>query len=143
MAELFLVAVIGVALFVFSNMRGSHRQDVIDLCKPVLNSWVVDRNGVLDSVMLTTYRDDQLSVHPGAYIFIGRFKRNEGKDCGFYVEIIEGKVALGRIFFPDGVTSWHKSLSMQAKLNQTTLLEMLERAEREHHKKFPEWGGVK
>jgi len=143
MAEFFLVVVIGVAIFVFANMRSSHRQDIMDLSKPVLNSWVVDHNGVLDSIMLTTYRDDQLSVNPGAHMFIGMFKRHEGKDCGFYVEIVDGELVLGRIFFPDGITTWHKSLSMQAKLNRTTLLAMLEAAEREHHKKFPEWREVR
>ena len=143
MIEFILVVVIAVAIFVVTNMRNSHRQDVMGLSKPVLNSWVLDHNGVLDSLMLTTVRDDQLSVHPGAHMFIGRFKRDEGKDCGFYVEILDGEIVLGRIFFPDGITSWHKNLSMQAKLNQTTLLAMLEFAEEEHHKKFPEWRVVR
>jgi hypothetical protein len=139
MTAFWLVVVIGIALFIFSNMRNSHKQDVFDLCKPIVNAWIAEKNGVLDSVMAATYRDDQLAVHPGAYIFVGQFDRREGNACGFYLEILGGEVAIGRLFLPSGITSWHKNLSMQAKSSQSTLLQMLEIAEEQHHKKNPNW----
>jgi len=45
-----IVALIGIGIFVFSNMKQKHSYDVADLIRPIINDWVESRDGLLDSV---------------------------------------------------------------------------------------------
>ncbi len=139
MTEFILVAFIGIAIFVYFAMKKNHSEEVFSLNKPIIEKWVLENNGVLDSLLYATYNDTDLTIYPGSRIFVGQFKRNKGDSCGFYLEIIGGNIEIDRIFFPSGITSWHSSLSQTAKINGIKLLDALIAAETSHHKKFPEW----
>ncbi len=139
MIEFILVAVIGIGIFLYFAMKKNHSDEVVSLCKPIIDKWVLEKDGQLDTLFLTTYNDPSLSNFPGARIFVGKFERNKGESCGFYIEIIDGIIAADRIFFPHGITSWHSTLAQSAKLNGIKLLDALIIAEKNHHEKFPEW----
>ncbi len=142
MSTFLLVVVIGVAIFIYSNMKSTHSQEIFDVCKPIINNWITEKNGVLETVMSATYNDDSLCVHKGSRIFVGQFDRKEGESCGFYLEVLNGEIALSKQFFPNGITSWHSSLAREAKLHGVTLFEMLNLSESNHHEKFPHWKDV-
>jgi len=142
--EAFLIVVgLGIAIFVYSNMKKSHSQDIFDAYSPIINNWVIEKGGVFESILSASYNDYALSVNKGATIFVGKFDRIHGESSGFYIEIHNGIVVLGKQYFPDGITSWHKSLSRDAKLHGITLYELLNKAEARHHEEFPKWKDVK
>lgn len=142
MTAFLLVLVIGIGIFVFSNMKSSHAGEIANLCKPIVEKWVVEHDGKLETLLFKTYNDTTLSTGSGGLIFVGQFGRNSGDSCGFYLEIFDGEVELGRLFFPDGITSWHASLARDAKLNGISLHDALVLAEERHHQKFPHWKDV-
>ena len=142
--EAFLIVVgLGIAIFVYSNMKKSHSQDIFDAYSPIINNWVIEKGGVFESILSASYSDYALSVNKGATIFVGQFDRIHGESSGFYIEIHNGIVVLGKQYFPVGITSWHKSLSRDAKLHGITLYEILNKAEARHHEEFPKWKDVK
>ena len=143
METFLLVVVIGIAIFIFSNMKETHSKEILDVSKPIVNNWIAGKGGLLDSVLLATYNDELLCVNQRARIFVGQFDRSGAETCGFYVEVVDGEIVLSKQYFPDGITSWHTRLSREAKLNGMTLYEMLNLAEENHHKKFPHWKDVK
>jgi hypothetical protein len=143
MTAFFLVVAIGIAIFVFSNMKSSHADEIANLCKSIVEKWVTENDGKLDTLMFKTYNDPTLTTYAGGLIFVGQFRRNRGDSCGFYIEIVGGEIGLGRLFFPDGITSWHASLAREAKINSVTLYDALILAEERHHIKFPEWKDIR
>jgi hypothetical protein len=143
MTAFFLVVAIGVAIFVFSNMKRNHADEIATLFKSVIEKWVVANDGDLDTLLFKTYNDPTLTTCAGGVIFVGQFRRNKGDSCGFYIEIVGGEVGLGRLFFPDGITSWHASLAREAKINNIPLYDALILAEERHHSKFPKWKDIR
>lgn len=138
-----IVALIGIGIFVFSNMKQKHSYDVADLIRPIINDWVESRNGLLDSVRFSIVDEPSIAENFGARMVVGKFKRKAGADCGFYLEIEAGRVVLGKIYFPDGITSWHKNMTLEAKMYNRTLHDLLNLAERAHHDKYPQWKDVR
>ena len=143
METFFIVVCVGIVIFVYSNMKKSKSQDIFDGNSPIINKWILEKGGLLASLLCATYSDHSLTVNSGATIFVGKFNRKHGESSGFYIEIHNGKVILDKQYFPDGITSWHKSLSRDAKLHGITLYEILNRAEARHHEEFPKWKDVK
>ena len=143
MEALILIVIGVVVIYIFSNTKTAHQAEVADLCSPILNNWVTSKNGKLESIMHAQYKDENISIKQNSRIFVGQFDRFEGESCGFYIEISGGEVVVEKIYFPNGITSWHKQLFQQAKIANKKLFDLLNDAEEAHHVKYPSWRDTK
>lgn len=143
MTAFILAIFIGLAIFIFSNMKSQHSIDIYSMSKPVVHEWVKGELGDPQTIMYALYNNENSSMHHGATIIVGKFCRHGKKDCGFYLELLDGEIVLGRIFLPEGITSWHKSIVQKARVDGSKVFEVLCRAEAEHHIKYPQWKNEK
>ena len=89
------------------------------------------KNGIVPStVKFSSYSDSNLSKHSDANIIIGFGETNTGERKGIVLEIVEGKGVVEGVFIdPPALTSHHRSVSISAKSNGTTMIEaMIEKA---------------
>jgi stringent starvation protein B len=103
-----------------------------------LQDWVAENDGLTPTLMYKFYDDEKLCEVPESIIAVGEFELHSNERAGFYVEILNDSIVLGRLFFPSGLVSWHKSLSMQAKMAGVSLFTALCRAEENHRQRFPQ-----
>ncbi|MFQ2328818.1 hypothetical protein ACK32Q_04925 [Aeromonas dhakensis] len=90
------------------------------------NPWYVENNIDPSSVVFSTYSDPALARNPDALILVGGGKGPDGKTIGFALEVIPGKgVVSSEIIEPFGIASYHKRASMQSKMSDMPLLDVL------------------
>jgi len=118
----------------FKKSRMAGKENVHLRC---LQNWVSENNGVTRTLMYKFYDDGKLCEVPEAIIAVGEFQLHSSERAGFYVEISNESIVLGRLFFPSGIVSWHNSLSMQARMAGVSLFTALCEAEENHRQSFP------
>ncbi len=143
MSVFWTVVLIGVAFFLYSQFKRESDLTIYDKNRDVIEAWVKSKNGIFENFRFTVYQNDALMVNKGSTIFVGFFDRNQGDDCGFYFELKDGQIILDKLYFPSGITSWHKTKARDALQYGVTLYELFNLAEEDHHEKFPEWKNKK
>ena len=139
MTVFWTVVLIGVAFFVYSQFKRDSDLTIYDKNRDLIEDWLIRKNGVAEKFRFSVYQNDALMVNKGSTIFVGYFDRNQGDDCGFYFELKEGQIILEKLYFPSGITTWHKTRAKEALQYGITLYELFNLAEKEHHKKYPEF----
>lgn len=90
------------------------------------NAWFLNQGINSDSVRFSVYDDPDLVRNPGATVLVGGGKDAQGKRIGFALEVVSGKgVVASEILIPEGIATWHKTASMQAKVAGQPLIDVL------------------
>lgn len=139
MSAFWIVILIGVAIFIYSQFKRNNNLSVYDNNRSVIDAWINSKDGKLETFMYSIYQNDALTVNRGSTIFVGCFDRRTGGRCGFYFEIRDGKIILDKLYFPEGITSWHSTRAREALNHGVSLFQLLNLAESDHQEKFPKW----
>lgn len=130
---IFSIVIVSLVIFLYPLIKNTKlTNENFDNLRLML-SWLTDRGASEESIRYKIYHDPDLCEIPGAVIFVGQFNSEERDSQGFYLEILNNRIVLEKLFFPSGITSWHSFLSQQCKQSGTTLYSALVFAEKSHN----------
>ncbi len=119
------VAIVAV-LWLFFSMRSKTKAirsfSALDEAAP----WFLKNNISSGSAMFSTYEDSVLARNSGATIIVGDGKNAQGESVGFALEVLPGQgVVASEILVPYGIATHHKTASLQARMSDQPLLDVL------------------
>ena len=131
------VAIVAV-LWLFFSMRSRTKAvrsfNAFDEADP----WFLNHGINSDSVRFSAYDEPGLARNLGATVIVGGGKDAQGERVGFALEVVSGKgVVASEILVPEGIATWHKTASMQAKVSGQPLIDVLVAMAAKHRASHP------
>ena len=126
------------ALWLFFSMRSRAKAMRSFAASEEADPWFLKNNIDLRSVMFSTYEDPGLARNARATVLVGGGKNTNGEPVGFALEIIPGQgVVSSEILVPNGIATYHRTASLQAKMSGKPLLDVLAEMAASHRARHP------
>ena len=110
----------------FNSLFGNSKAEKSFNAFDEANSWISKNNINLDSIRFSSYDKPYLVRNTGATVIVGSGTYVNGENVGFALEVISNKgVVASEIIIPYGIASYHNRASMQAKMSNLPLLDVL------------------
>jgi hypothetical protein len=119
------VAIVAV-LWLFFSMRSRAKAVRSFNAFDEADSWFLNHGISSDSVRFSAYDEPGLARNLGATVIVGVGKDARNERVGFALEVVSGKgVVDSEILVSEGIATWHKTASMQAKMSGQPLIDVL------------------